>query len=374
MRAANDRHGLIRRVSTFAILSIALVTLILIYPGVTYAGLYYLEAIPLPATATASDAIAINNRGEVVGNVWLPGHIAGYIWSHEKGIQLLPSSPFHPSTQAHDINEFGDVVGWSRDEHDKAMATIWENGNKPNQLLTLGGNVGISFGLNDKRDAVGHSFASEFSYRFQATVWIENELPINPDPDNIIRSMAIDINNAGVTLGYIWRGSRPQAFTWSVANGYSSISAPNSDYLRPYAINESGWFTGSTIGAGASTQPALVDPHGNVQLIAPDKNHAAGKGINDYNTIVGDSWIYSSDTHAMIWDEQYGMRDLNDLIESDLGWLLTSALDINNSGQIVGRGIYEGRIRAFILTPIPEPTTLMLFIAPMIVCMSQRRA
>jgi hypothetical protein len=45
------------------------------------------------------------------------------------------------------------------------------------------------------------------------------------------------------------------------------------------------------------------------------------------------------------------MRDLNTLIPQNLGWVLTSAADINIWGQIVGSGIRNGRPHGFLLTP-----------------------
>ena len=57
-----------------------------------------------------------------------------------------------------------------------------------------------------------------------------------------------------------------------------------------------------------------------------------------------------------------GMLDLNNLIPSGSGWVLLSAFDINSLGQIVGYGYIEGdgAYRAYLLTPVPEPTTLLL--------------
>jgi probable HAF family extracellular repeat protein len=43
--------------------------------------------------------------------------------------------------------------------------------------------------------------------------------------------------------------------------------------------------------------------------------------------------------------------DPNDLIDSQSGWVLSGAKDINNSGQIVGFGNLNGEERAFLLTP-----------------------
>ncbi len=55
------------------------------------------------------------------------------------------------------------------------------------------------------------------------------------------------------------------------------------------------------------------------------------------------------------------MIDLNDLIPSNSGWMLADAKAINDSGQIVGYGFdINGEQHAFLLTPIPEPSTLAL--------------
>jgi probable HAF family extracellular repeat protein len=43
---------------------------------------------------------------------------------------------------------------------------------------------------------------------------------------------------------------------------------------------------------------------------------------------------------------------LNDEIAAGSGWVLNSAEDINNNGQITGTGMINGRQHAFLLTPI----------------------
>jgi len=54
------------------------------------------------------------------------------------------------------------------------------------------------------------------------------------------------------------------------------------------------------------------------------------------------------------------MQDLNNLIDPNLGWTLTNAVGINDNGQICGYGQYGGQQEAFLLTPVPEPSTLGL--------------
>jgi PEP-CTERM motif len=56
------------------------------------------------------------------------------------------------------------------------------------------------------------------------------------------------------------------------------------------------------------------------------------------------------------------MTDLNSL-PSGSGWTLESAVAINNAGDIVGTGINPaGANDAFLLSSVPEPSTLVLFV------------
>ena len=54
------------------------------------------------------------------------------------------------------------------------------------------------------------------------------------------------------------------------------------------------------------------------------------------------------------------MVDLNTLIDPLSGWELSAATAINDAGQITGYGVIGGQNHAFLLTPVPEPTTLAL--------------
>jgi probable HAF family extracellular repeat protein len=60
------------------------------------------------------------------------------------------------------------------------------------------------------------------------------------------------------------------------------------------------------------------------------------------------------------------MWDLNELVGGlPEGWILSDATAINDLGQIVGTGLYQGQERAYLLTPTdfataPEPGTMLL--------------
>ncbi len=82
-----------------------------------------------------------------------------------------------------------------------------------------------------------------------------------------------------------------------------------------------------------------------------------GLAINNAGQVVGVSQRGGGATvHAFLYSSGQ-MMDLNDLINPTLGISLSRATAINDSGQIVA----NGGGRAYLLTPVPEPSTLALF-------------
>jgi len=96
-------------------------------------------------------------------------------------------------------------------------------------------------------------------------------------------------------------------------------------------------------------------------------NSSYVRAINDYGQVIGDSNTADGQGRAFFWDKTSGISDLNNLVSAP-DWILYEASDINNAGQIVGRGVYNGQTRAFLLTPntsksVPEPSSALAFLA-----------
>jgi probable HAF family extracellular repeat protein len=92
-------------------------------------------------------------------------------------------------------------------------------------------------------------------------------------------------------------------------------------------------------------------------------------GINNQGVIVGASSTSTpSITRAFIFTQVDGMIDLNSLIDPSSGWVLTGSSAINDFGQIVGVGTHSGQSAAFLLTPVPEPTTATPLVLGMLRC------
>jgi probable HAF family extracellular repeat protein len=69
--------------------------------------------------------------------------------------------------------------------------------------------------------------------------------------------------------------------------------------------------------------------------------------INNEDEVVG-----MSNGHAFVWKPNGVMTDLHTVLDaSGIGWTLVSAYAINDAGQIVGYGQFNGKNRAFLLTP-----------------------
>jgi probable HAF family extracellular repeat protein len=106
----------------------------------------------------------------------------------------------------------------------------------------------------------------------------------------------------------------------------------------------------------------------------PDSIYSRSEDMNAQGQVVGSSYYLAGNYRAFVWapaspnSNNGTMLDLNSLLEPNTGagWTLTIAKGIDDRGQIVGFGNYydpdgPGGVtpiaRAFLLTPISEPTT-----------------
>jgi probable HAF family extracellular repeat protein len=142
-------------------------------------------------------------------------------------------------------------------------------------------------------------------------------------------------------LGVLWRGV-------CLSNGAIHCDLPGG--VHAYGINSSGQVVGD------SGDRAFLYTNGTTtDLGTLGGSHSYAYGINDKGQVVGSSTTISGSQHAFLYSDGT-MTDLNSRIDPASGWTLTRADDINDLGQIVG----YGNKGAFLLTPLPEPSTLVL--------------
>jgi len=259
-------------------------------------------------------------------------------------------------------------------------------------LGTLGGNMSHAYGINDSGQVVGQSRTASGGYhafeRYHAFLWEDGEML------DLGLGSACGINDAGQVAGQ--NGYSGCVFLWDSTSGMTDLGVLSGSYSRAYSINNAGQVVGDSGGT------FLWDSTSGITELDPGISHAYA--INDFGQVVGwaprgeenaviwsegvvtyilesedSDWSWAYDINnagqvvglsqgpldafdgAFLWDSTNGAVLLEDLLTADFGWeYLTSAKAINNYGQIVGYGRINDENHAFLMTPVPEPATLLL--------------
>jgi probable HAF family extracellular repeat protein len=268
----------------------------------------------LPGTSS-SEPYSINSNGQIVGD---SGQQAFF---YSNGTMENLGGLGGSRSAARCINTQGQVVGWSYTSGGAEHAYLYADGSM-NDLGTLGGSYSYALGINDEGDVVGGAMpvpqvnSHAFVYRNRTMTDLGT---LNGDP--LDASNARAINNAGQIVGssqvLVGKAKPNHAFLYS--NGAMTDLGVLPSYETSYALD-----------------------------------------LNLSGQVVGYAQLpKNGDCHAFVYEGGV-MTDLNTLIDPSSGWTLQVAQGINDSGCIVGYGSSPNGISAFLLTPIPEPSTLAL--------------
>ena len=354
-----------------------------------------------------SEARAVNNAGEVVGDSYnyIDGVRAGYRAFLYNGSEILNLGSFGVDTSglgqsnAVDINNSGQVAGHSalyEDGNPKGWRAFRYDGAGLVSLGVLGtdpsgrGNS-LASDINDVGQVIGYSsyyvgsqFKGNRAFLYDGNTLI-NLGAFGKSPSGEAWSYAEAVNNSGQVIGnssyYVagvqqgWRAFLYDhgalfnlGFLGSVPNYGSIIS-------NAVAINDTGQITGYSTyyemgtykgGRGFLYEHGVLNSLGTLSTDASGYGNSIPTALNNAGQIVGryERFLLGETVgdRPFLYD-QGTMFDLNDLIPPATGWVLLSATDINEAGQIAGTGTYNGVTMAFRLDPViqvPEPTVLAL--------------
>ncbi|HLH05812.1 MAG TPA: hypothetical protein VKW78_01100 [Terriglobales bacterium] len=264
------------------------------------------------------------------------------IWRH--GVMTaLPLLPGGNNSEALWINNRGDVVGLSEtDNSDPTCANatpfqllqtegvVWEHDGEIRELPPLPGDtVSFALGINDKGEAVGVSGLCS------NTNIPPNINPFTSEPRGVLwekDGTAIDLGNLGSTT-----------------------------FTTPASINDRGEVVGASKTKDGVVHPFIWTKETGMQdLGEPAGAFATGipccHTINNSGQVVGFS-LGADGPHAYLW-EHGEMIDLNTAIPPNSGWVLQFSYSISDRGEIVGLGVNpDGESHGFLLTPVDARTT-----------------
>jgi probable HAF family extracellular repeat protein len=300
----------------------------------------------LGSPGVASAGYAINDRGQVTGIVHTGSGHNAFLWTptSPNGVtgatQLIGTDDRFSEGRA--INASGQIAGVAIREAGHAnRALIWHSATP----------VGATGRLHFIQFQSGYSVAHTWGY---------------------------GINDSGRVTGAAWfipqsDNRNERAFVWTPSASGNAENGTLQDLgtlggLRStgFAINANGLVTGEA--ETTELRHAFLYDGAMHDLGTLGGVVSVGQAINFHGHVTGWSLTEDHRIHAFLYTSETGMVDLNSLIDPQSGWELQEARGINDMGQIVGAGLLNGEQRAFLLTPVPEPTAVLLVCAAAMTC------
>jgi probable HAF family extracellular repeat protein len=282
-----------------------------------------------------SVGLGVNDCGQVVGGAdTREGLRHAFLWDSGQMIDL-GNLPGLRHSEAWDVNNNAQAVGLSVDYYGGAeRGFLWDNG----EMIDLGDHGGgrsSAKGINDTGEVVGHSYVSGTEYH--PFLWEHgrmSDLRILGFPAGI----PWDISDSGHVVGgrYLWDSAAA-----------TDLGTLGGDLSYAAGVNELDQVVGrSERVAGSRFFHAFLWDNGEMIDLGEIGGFFGSEAaaINNHGEVVG--------SPHFLYDPDKGMQDLFTLISPYSDWRLLHARDINDAGQIVGQGSFQGVTRAFLMTPL----------------------
>ena len=330
-----------------------------------------LVASNLPAAVDITDlgtlggeqsiAFAINESDQVVGLSWTangPSH--SFLYSNGQMIDLYPLNSQELITAGPTgINNVGQVATGAIGGDGLYYPVIYDSRN--GQVTTLGslggvtsnGFTGVATAINNWGQAVGYSYLDEvnrhaFFYDhgvLQDIGCLAGEITCS--------AYALAINDRSQVVGSSGRGFLYQRGTMTEINPFGSLAS----YAR--GINNHGHIVGEYLIADQTAFHAFLYSNGMFTDIGnSDSPETVAYDVNDLGQVVGTTWVLRNNScrdcndyepRAFVYENGV-MTQLNSLLPPGSEWRLVQAFAINNTGNMVGYGVIQGRFHAFLLS------------------------
>ncbi len=325
----------------------------------------------------------INNNGQIVGiSENSNDELRGYVW--ENGVMTdigLETDIYYSSING--ISDSGVITGGRKLVSSNKEVAFVKTGDTITDIDGLSGSSAWTwtYGINSSNQITGYEITPTerlaLVYDNGTITYITNTLGGQ-------RAEGRGINDLGHVTGFAFDSANShdtkRAFFYDGTTMHI-LGTLGGLYSTGYGINNKDEIVGEALNADGQARAFYYTNSQMLDLGTLGGNSSTAFAINEESQIVGWSKFDDSDIlHAFIYQNGQ-MYDLNDLLDtSSMGITLTRANDINELGQIVVIGYYNSDPtiqRAFLLnpvvTPIPEPMTIILLSIGMIKLLIRKR-
>lgn len=332
--------------------------LVLCSPPAFAAPLYSITALPANTYAHA-----INNAGQVAGDVGVGGEGHAFVWS---GGVLTDLGAAGNMSSARAISSNGLVAGYTSSSEQSGAFLRSGSGMVP--LGTLGGANSFGLGVNASGQVVGQ--ANNAAGDFRGFLFSDGRMrDIGTLGGDF--ALATGINNAGQVVGESSLNTEPgpasNVHAFIHENGLMrDLGTLGGSLSSAAAINDAGQVAGHSYTAGSVEHAFLYSDGIMIDLGPLGGGRSFAYGLNGLGHVVGASGLEGDfDNRAFLYSGG-AMTDLNSLIDPASGWVLYEARGINDLGAIAAFGCMGGNCQAVLLEmapQVPEPGTVLLMLA-----------
>jgi probable HAF family extracellular repeat protein len=358
-------HSLLK---TVAALAVAATLLPLAQAGddvpVTPPPRYRLQSLGVLPGDDNSTGYAINNEGAIAGGSFKPRREDGRLFLYRDGGLQALGSLRGDYARPWALNERGDIVGASADASGRLRPFLYRDGRMLDLAASLGAREGRALGLNAAGQAMGEADDHPFFYDGMSSRYLTSST------GGALRGFGTALNDAGVGVGGVLADSGYKTFVHE--DGRLRLLANPEDYegwgdFYGRDINNAGQILVNHMYTADDYGGTLIYDHGRYERIGGLSDF--GIDINNKGWVLYDDSYFDPDWGDYNWTPALyrdGARaQLRDLLTpgSAAHWEVSAAYGLNDAGQIVGDGYFNGQLRAFIATPVPEPESAALLLA-----------
>jgi probable HAF family extracellular repeat protein len=252
-------------------------------------GVDFINLGTLPG-GTLSRGRAINSLGQIVGVWGGPGDLpalAAFLWQDGAMIDINADLGT-PHSEALDINDVGQVVGWMGNATADAHAFVWEAGNVIDLGVIPGGFTAVASANNSLGQVVGSGrVQTDTSVVTRAFLWDGATMFNLGTVPGFERGAAADINDVGQIVGRAWGiAGNPNietAFIWQNGIMYDLndlvVPSTGAEIVWAIAINNQGQITGEGYDIDGDIVAVLLTP---VDVPFGDLDGDCTVGIDDF--------------------------------------------------------------------------------------------